>query len=189
MWKNLSYDAVGLYHYRRYLNFKLDDSWITHRTPGIPVFAPDSDLINYLTDVEQEQQIRNLLSVTDVIIPKKNPLNPTIKEQYISSTAIEPWNAFEEKINEKYFSLNNPSKYFQIVRSTPICNMFIMKKEIFNSYCKDLFEVINHVFQKIGTPYDSYGNRYPGFLAERFLGFWLHINKIPYIEAPIIEMK
>ena len=27
LWKNVNYDYVGLYHYRRYLNFKIDNGF------------------------------------------------------------------------------------------------------------------------------------------------------------------
>ena len=64
-----------------------------------------------------------------------------------------------------------------------------MKRNIFNAYCHDLFSVIDAVFHKIGTPFDAYNNRYPGFLAERYLGYWLFKNKITALEVPMVQLE
>lgn len=188
IWKNIDAQYVGLYHYRRYLNFKLDNSIFDHIVPGHKIYEPHQELINYLTDDIQKEYILNALKITDVIIPRKSLLAPSVKEQYLSSVEKEPWEKFEMHINSKFKEYSNPSFYFEIEKYAPICNMLIMKKEIFNSYCEDLFGIIDSIFQELKTPYDKYNNRYPGFLAERFLGLWLHLKKISYLEVPMIAM-
>ena len=189
IWKNVNASHVGLYHYRRYLNFKLDDSIFDPLIPGRKIYEPEESLINYLSDEEQKSIIIDTLKVYDVIIPRKSLLGPTIKQQYLSAVEHEPWCRFEENLNKKNKELSNASNFYEIEKFTPICNMLIMKKELFNKYCHDLFEIIDSIYLKIKHPYDGYNNRYPGFLAERYLGYWLHTNRISYAEATMIAMR
>jgi hypothetical protein len=32
-------------------------------------------------------------------------------------------------------------------------------------------------------------DRYPGFLAERFLGFWLHMKGLRVLEVPLLLLE
>ena len=67
--------------------------------------------------------------------------------------------------------------------------MFVMKLDLYEVYCNDMFKIIDTIFNIIGMNYDVYNNRYPGFLAERFLGFWLYVNKVSTVEVPMIVIS
>jgi hypothetical protein len=189
IWKNAPSEYVGLYHYRRYLNFKIDNSILDDLVPGRKFYEVDDGLIDYLTDDGQHELVKYYMNIADVVIPRKSILLPSIKGQYSSAVENEPWCEFEKAIESKYGSNVNLLKYFEINPLSPICNMFIMKWSVFDAYCKDMFEIIDNIYKIIGTPYDDHNNRYPGFLAERFLGFWLNINNIRYLEVPMIAFK
>jgi hypothetical protein len=186
-WKNCQSDYVGFYHYRRYLNFLIDDSIYDGLRPGEKWYEPTLPTIEYLTSAEQLQSLKELLKIYDVITPNKYILAPNIKEQYYANTSNQdPWIKFIEEINRKYGNLDT---YFTTTARASICNMFIMKKDVFDAYCSDLFPIIDRVYKKIGQSYDHQNNRYPGFLAERFLGFWLAVNKVSHREVPMIAFK
>jgi hypothetical protein len=185
-WKNDTSEYVGFYHYRRYLNLNIDD--VIKENYSIKI-KDLPNIINFLTSNEQLDKLKKLLSVSDVIIPKKTALTPTIAQQYKKHMKNEPWGAFIACLKMKYESEIDPSIYFNNLTYAPICNMYVMKKTIFDVYCKDLFQIIDAIFEQIGTPYDTYNNRYPGFLAERFLGYWLHIHRISTIETPMILIE
>lgn len=187
VWKNTTSKFVGFFHYRRYLNFLVDDSINDSLTPGMKWYEPTPVNINYLTSAAQNENLKNLLHLYDVITPNKCILTPNIEAQYFANTnEQEPWLEFIDQIKQKY---TTPTSYFTTMARAPICNMFVMKRDLFNAYCNDLFPVIDKVYKKLGQPYDQQNNRYPGFLAERFLGFWLATNKISYAEVPLIAFK
>ncbi len=54
------------------------------------------------------------------------------------------------------------------------CNMFVLKREVFNMYCKDLFKVALKLPYKIDlTGRDDYQKRACSFLCERFTSYWM----------------
>jgi hypothetical protein len=130
-----------------------------------------------------------MLSICDVIIPKRNLLYPTVHSQWMKWHEKEVWDSFIDILNKSDGMGSLNSNIFKFCSYWPICNMFIMKREIFDAYCQDLFAVIDAVFNKIGTPFDSYNNRYPGFLAERYSGYWLFKHKITALEVPMVQLE
>jgi len=185
-WKNFQADYLGFYHYRRYLNFLAEPNFYGN-TSVEPENAASA--IAFLTTEAQKTSLLKMLSICDVITAQRSHLIPSIETQYCNVVERAPWDAFLEKIKNRFPNAIDPSTYFQVVSTAPLCNMYVMKKIIFDRYCEDLFAIINPVFHLIGSPYNSYNNRYPGFLAERFLGYWLHIHNISTIEVPMIIIK
>ena len=185
VWKNRSHDFVGFYHYRRYLNFL--PSANPHDLHAGP---PDESAtyraaIQYLSSDQQFEALQKMTRIFDVITPQKSTLLPSIKSQYTNAVQHRPWQLFEEILQDLYPNGKASLKYFELFAAAPLCNMFVMQTSIFDAYCKDLFSLLDTIYQAIGTPYDDYNNRYPGFLAERFLGFWLAMNKINTAEVPL----
>jgi hypothetical protein len=146
-------------------------------------------MIDFLTSKLQFEKLNQLLKLADAIIPRKMLSLPSISGQYIQAVKSEPWDLFIDALQIKYSNKINASEYFDNLIYGSVCNMFVMKWDLFEIYCKDLFELIDPIYTKIGSNYDSYNNRYPGFLAERFLGFWLHVNKVRTIEVPMIVIN
>jgi len=186
VWKNTKSDYVGFYHYRRYLNFVVDESWIEQYTKDS--YEPTFSKIDYLTSNNQYKRINGMLNICDVIIPKKILLYPTVELQWLKWHEKRVWQKFISVLKEKEPFNANQINFFEYCGYWPICNMFIMKRELFNAYCEELFDVIGAVYEDIGSPFDAYNNRYPGFLAERFLGFWLFKNKLNAIEVSMVQL-
>jgi hypothetical protein len=184
IWKNTKSNYVGIYHYRRYFNFIKIDTIL----PLIKIEA-SSQGIDYLTNIEQYNNLSELLSFTDVIVPEKIPLLPSIKQQYLNCVEHDPWNVFTKTIKELYPESKNLIDFFDVNSRASMFNMFVMKRPLFDKYCYELFTIINSVYKRIGSPYNEYNNRYPGFLAERFLEIWLMLNKIYSIERPVVHLE
>lgn len=72
------------------------------------------------------------------------------------------------------------------------CNLFVLKREVFNMFCKDLFKVMLKMPYKIDlSNRDDYQKRACGFLSERFTSYWMYTNcfrgRIRLCAVPIEE--
>lgn len=185
-WKNSKSEFIGFYHYRRYLNFIVDLEYNSNYAIDL---KNTPEHLTYLTSHEQLLKLKSLLSISGVIVPQKTLLAPSIADQYINVVNPMPWKAFVTCLKLKYPSSTSPELFFNSLSMGSICNIFVMHHDLFDKYCSDLFHIIDLVFHQIGVPFDDYNNRYPGFLSERFLGYWLHINNISPIEVPMAVIK
>ena len=69
-------------------------------------------------------------------------------------------------------------------------NMFIMKKEILNEYCKWLFDILFELEKRIDeNKYDSFHARFYGRVSELLLDVWIEKNKVQYKEIKVIDME
>ena len=153
-WKNLDLDAMGLVHYRRYLS-------LNHKKS--------------LDDVLSHQQALELLKDYDIILPEKRRYYiETIKSHYLHSHGHEPLEVMTQVIAEQYPEYM-PSYEKVMNRSwAHMFNMFIMKREPLNEYCKWMFDVLHEVEKRIDiSNYSTYEQRVYGFLSEPLLDVWL----------------
>lgn len=184
-WKNSDADIVGFYHYRRYLNFLIDETWKDRLIVATPA---EAGIVGYLTHPGQYNRVRSMLNVCDIVLPKTLPAARSIEDHYLEHHPREPWDAFLSALETAYPEHRAHLDLFRLTGIGPICNIFVMRRELFSEYCAELFSIIDPIFKKIGPQYDTHGNRYPGFLAERFLAFWVHIRRLRTIEVPLIQL-
>lgn len=156
-WHNLTADAIGLVHYRRYLSL--------HK---------QKDLATILT----QQQAEKLLETHDIILPKK-------RHYYIESNYSHYVHAHHPQpldLTRKIIAQTQPQYLaaFDAVmkrRSAHMFNMFIMKQRPFNAYCQWLFGILAQVEKQLDiSDYNQYEARVYGFLSERLLDVWLAVN-------------
>jgi hypothetical protein len=185
-WKNSNSEYIGFYHYRRYLNYCFDETWKEGCAFSVPT---DLGIINYLTSDLQYETAIHLMSSFDALIPGKYASPTTISEHYKQHHIPEHWDMFIELLKMKYSDELGLIDIFDISNQNTCYNMFIMKRTLFNEYCSDLFGLLNQIYWKFGLKYDSYNNRYIGFLAERFLNFWLLKYKLRYLEVPMLMLS
>lgn len=187
MWKHNKSSYIGLYHYRRYMSYIADETF-TSPDKYVQVDPTDQNL-TYLTQESQLHALHKKLAVFDVVLPRKLTQIPSVGGLYMQLHAQEPWQAFIGALNQKYPHHAKEIEYFSQSTDTTVCNMFVMKSVVYEAYCKDLFEIVDLVYHKVGAPYDSWNNRYPGFLAERFLGFWLFLRGLSWTTVPLVFMR
>lgn len=184
-WKHSTAPVVGFCHYRRYLNFLVDATWEYHTTVGIPN-APG--ILAYLTADVQRMRLQAMLGVADAVVARRSGTTKSIQDQYLTHHPRETWLAFIEEISANHPECRPYLNLYALSTAFSACNVYVMRREHFLAYNAELFPLIDKVFQTIGTPYDSYNNRYPGFLAERFLGLWLHAHRLRTFEVPMVQL-
>ncbi|PXZ19746.1 DUF4422 domain-containing protein [Lactobacillus helveticus] len=164
-WKNLKdADAIGLVHYRR-LFFDT---------------KPYS-----LNNVLSKPKIEKLLSKYDVILPKKrNYYIESNYSHYIHAHHKEPLDKTREIIVKNY-----PQyliAYDKVMKRSKahMFNMFIMKKNAFESYCSFMFEVLEKLESKIDiSNYSVQEARVYGYISELLMDVWLETNAYKYTEV------
>lgn len=184
-WKQAKTEVVGFCHYRRYLNFMFDATWEHHSAVGVP---GNEQFLAYLSCDAQRNRLDELLGVADAVVPRRTGSNRSVQDHYLAYHPRETWEVYLAELHTKHAEFRPFIPLYRLGTAISGCNMFVMRRPLFNEYCEDLFPVIDAVFKHIGTPYDTYNNRYPGFLAERFLGLWLHVRRLRTFEVPMVQM-
>lgn len=163
-WKNLKdVDAIGLVHYRR-LFFK---------------FRPYN-----LDNVLDITNINRLLTDYDVLLPRqRNYYIETNYSHYIHAHHQEPLDKTREIIRNYY---PNYLKEFDKVmrkRSAHMFNMFIMRREAFDSYCRFVFGVLQRLEKQIDiSNYSVQEQRVYGYISELLMDVWLYTTNQNYKE-------
>ena len=175
-WKNLKSDYIGLVHYRRY--FTLYNKKMKN----------EQEKFNKVLNMAETQKI---LENTDIILPKKRKYYiENLYDHYKHTMYIEPLDVTRNIIAEKY---PNYLKEFDLLKkrtSAHMFNMFIMKKEILNDYCKWLFDILFELEKRIDeSKYDSFHARFYGRISELLLDVYLNTNNLKYKEIRVIDMQ
>lgn len=174
-WKNLDADFIGLVHYRRHFT--------KHR-----LFLFSRNKFPYIlnsTDVER------LLKSTSVILPKpRNYFIETNYSHFIHAHPAESLELTQHILKEKYPKYL--TSYEQVMKRTKAhrFNMMIMKKDIYDSYCNWLFDILFELENRLDiSSYNTYNKRIFGFISERLLDVFIEANQISYKELPVMFME
>ena len=160
-WKNLMKDAdyIGFNHYRRL--FRIEDL---------------NDISEYdVIDAKPITMVFNLSYFTGSPIP--NYVHTDIKNGYAICHKIEDWNKMEELIKKTPWYVDFEEWSKQNCLTSP-CNMFVMKKKIFEEYCEFIFPILFELEKQVDlSGYDNYQKRQLSFLAERLTSLFLFVKK------------
>ena len=127
-WKNLDADYIGLSHYRRHFS-------LSKKLPK-EVNERIEKVLNY-------KEVSKILDKVDIILPNKRKYYiENLYSHYKHTMYIEPLDKTGKIIEEKYPEYIEEFKKLQKRTSAHMFNMFIMKKEILNDYCKWLFYIL-----------------------------------------------
>lgn len=165
-WKNLKdVDAVGLVHYRR--------------------FFFDSKPYS-LENVTSIKKVNQLLQKYDVILPKKrNYYIETNYSHYIHAHHKEPLDRTREVIAKEYPQYLSSFDKVMRKREAHMFNMFVMRKDAFNSYCCFMFSILSRVENQIDiSEYSVQEARVFGYISELLMDVWLDTNSFTYVEVP-----
>lgn len=156
-------DAIGLVHYRRYLFDKKPYS---------------------LDNVVSLDKVEQLLNQYDVILPKKrNYYIESNYSHYVHAHHQEPLDKTREVVKEEYPQYL--TKFDQVMkrRKAHMFNMFIMRRDAFESYCTFMFGVLNKVENQVDiADYSVQEKRVFGYLSELLMDVWLETNAFTYTE-------
>ena len=171
-WKNLNNDYIGIVHYRRY-------------------FSKAKKGKDKFENIINRKDIENLLNDANVVLPKKrNYYIENLYSHYEHTMYIEPLLETGKIIEEKYPNYLEEFNKLKKRTSAHMFNMFIMKKEILDEYCKWLFNILFELEKRCNpTQYDKFHARYLGRISELLLDVWINTNNIEYKEIKVINME
>ncbi len=169
-WKNLSANYIGLSHYRRHFSYK-----------------KQKDKFESVLTFKQAQ---TLLDKTPCILPKKQKYYiENLYDHYAHTHDVAHLEVIRNILSEQPEYLPEFDKLKKRT-SAHMFNMFIMRKDIFDSYCEWLFKILFTAEEKIDiSELSSFDARLFGRLSELLLDVWINTNKIPYSEVPVIYME
>ena len=183
-WKNLDADYYGFFHYRRYLNFSekrfSKDCW-------------GNVIEDYLLKKTARQYglndetMQSLIADYDMVISEMKdvsqmpPHDKSVYQQYKNGNSLhsEDLDIVIDIIKNRYPEyMDDLNKYLNGTK-TCLCNMFIMKRELFFEYAKWLFDILFEFEKRADMEdYSVEGLRTPGHLAERLLTlYYIHLKR------------
>ncbi len=140
----------------------------------------------------EKKDIINLLNKYDIIVPQRGyTWGSTVKGQYVKSHIANDLYVCGKVLKLKFPEYSDAFEYvFNNNYYFPF-NMMIMRKEIFDSYSKWLFDILFELENKIDlNDRDDYNCRVFGFLSERLFNVWIRKNKdYKIIEMPVFNVE
>ena len=175
-WKNLKSDYIGLVHYRRYFseyNKKM---------------KKEEEKFKHVLSYDEAEKI---LENTDVILPKKRKYYiENLYDHYKHTMYIEPLDITRNIIKEKYPKYLDEFDKIHKRTSAHMFNMFIMKKDVLDGYCKWLFDILFELEKRVDvSKYDTFHARFYGRISELLLDVYINTNNIKYKEVKVIDMQ
>lgn len=169
MWKNVKCDVIGLVHYRRYFFEK-----------G-----------HTLEDVLQVEKVEEILKEKDCILPEKTHFGKmTVKEEYAKFHEVKDLEQCMDIVKELYPDYAKEISTLLGRKSMHAYNMFVMRKDKFDSYMEWLFPILEELEKKIQMEeYTDYNKRIYGFLSERLFNIWLMHQQLKIEELPVYNTE
>lgn len=183
IWKNSTADYAGLFHYRRFLNFKPKKFLNEHTVSND--FLKSFDIT--------KKDVLDILSEFDIILPYKwNMGKSSVYKQYADNHVAADLDCALDIIREKY-----GSEIYELAQSTLknnfegyFGNILITSKKIFDEYASWLFDILFKVEKHIQSEVnqrDTYQQRVYGFLSERLMTVFIAIHpELKVKELPIL---
>lgn len=201
MWKNGKTDDcdfVGLAHYRRYL-YPLND-FKEHVNRTLLALLQRLRLSKFLKVRsgqlysgkkntrrehikfawgEIEQFMHGELHDYDVLVPYPDILPCSVYKNYCDCHRESDLQAMTESVKKLFPDFLPYFKKALKSHKLYIGNVFVMRKDVFDTYMQLLFSVLEDVEKKIVLPTDTYQARVFGFLAERlFSAFVIYCKSL-----------
>ena len=171
-WKNLDAAYIGLVHYRRH-------------------FCVKKIGIDKKKRVLTGRQLENLIKKNDVLLPRqRNYFVETNYSQYAHAHHAKDLDVTREILQEKYPVYVKAFDETMKLTKGHRFNMFIMKKDKFDTYCEWLFDVLFELERRLDiSDYSENDARVFGFVSERLLDVWIRTNQIAYKDISYVFME
>ena len=135
-------------------------------------------------------KISKLLNEYDIILPRIFTLDCTVREQYNRNHIKEDLDKTLEIIASKYPDYMEDAENVLNKKTIYFCNMFITNRELFNSYCEWLFDILFELEKVTVISENKYQSRIFGFLSERLLNIFIeHVKRIDDIKICEVPVK
>lgn len=162
-WKNIDAEYIGFAQYRRHFLYKRKKG----RDPKNSVMSTGEAIA--------------ACGQADIILPqKRNYYIQTLEQHFLGYSFSYPDDieAFRNAIGKTDHSYLPAFDEVMKRRSGHMCNMFIMRHDLFNSYCSWLFDVMDELDKLI----DPGRTRVLGYFAEHMIDIWMCKNKLDGLE-------
>lgn len=174
LWKNYQADYKGLVHYRRHFT------------------TSEIGCIKYKkNNILDEEQWEKLLKKFPVVVPNKRCYYiESNYSHYIHAHHREGLDLAGEIIKND-FPAYVPA-WEKVMNRTwaHMFNMFVMRSDYFDRYCKWLFDILFKVEKKLDiSSYDVQEARVFGYISELLLDVWLETNNIKYVEQRVTFLE
>jgi len=185
---------VGVTGYRRYPLFKNTKNDLTFEYK----LRASDNVLKELTDPSCLPWIKDVLSVYDVIIPRKLHFTNSIAHEFIrphDSYGI--WQMFLTCLSEIAPEYKPKLKWFDISYSGNFCGPMGMNPlGVFKDYVDIYTRVIRLMLQRLENPWEiknpnkeALSDRWVGWLSERFYAFFIFANNLSVYEVPIVFLE
>lgn len=162
IWKNVKEDIIGVFPYRVYFINRYSYQGAKIRIKPL-----------------REEQIKELLTNFDVIVPGPIVFDETVEEQFNRYHGADVMKKMQDIIKNKCPEYEKDfDKYIMRGKVLYSANAMIAKKEFFDAYCQWMFPLIEELELKVDP---EEGNREDkrvfGAMSERLFTLWLLHNK------------
>lgn len=193
-WKNTDSDFVGFLHHRRYFSFeenKIRDMTYPKRKvrPYFIFDEPNEKTLNQISF--DDDSLQRMIERYDIIAPTSEKIYETVRCQYerCEHPQTDEMKTVREIIAERCPRyLKAADDYFN-GREAYFCNMFVMRRDIFEDYCEWLFDILSELDNR--RPTEQRQKRDNGKISERLFGVYFMQKKregvLKWAEVPRIH--
>ncbi len=198
IWKNTTSEYTGLCHYHRFFSCKKPDLMMQIKKIGEYLIRQGKHRsgIYYVSNIKKKEMIltgveaSRLLKDYDAILPRGRRMRYSVWKQYEKRHIIDDLRLTREIIREKYpdfiVAFNDVMEKKEIFP----CNMFVMKRHLFDAYMGWLFDILFELEKRTDTSgYEPYQKRLYGFISERLLDVWITKTKLNTVKLPILFFR
>ncbi len=198
IWKNTQSEWVGLSHYRRFFFYqsptlpmkmkKLGEYFIGQGKKRSGIFYSSNK--NDAQLILSGNEVNQLFSDCDAIVPMSRKMNYSVWEQYNRRHLIKDLETTQTIIKELYPDYQ--ASFDQVMKKKELfsCNMFVMKRKQFDQYMEWLFSILFELEKRTDiSAYDNYQKRLFGFVSERLFDVWLTHSKLKVKNLPVVYFK
>lgn len=120
------------------------------------------------------------LGQVDAILPVPLYVYPSLEGNFVARHKKQVWEMAIQILSVQHPDMQEAAtEYFSKQGCYSPCNMLIARREVLDNLCSWLFPMLFDLEERVGMLEDSYQNRYPGFVSERFISFffWYYRDK------------
>lgn len=194
-WKNSVAQYIGFFHSRRYISFKkkflIDKDFKNKHLPK-PYTVEKLPTISLLKKYGyNETQIFEIIEKYPVIGVLPEKMSENARERFISTqkNGKQELELIENFLKKKYPEFMYAFESYMNSNKLYFCNMFIMRRDLFDDYCKWLFDILSYVDENLigRLPRDD------GMMAEQLFGVYMiyikEQDKYDWAELPRIHFS
>ena len=182
-WKNTSSSYVGFCHYRRYFDFNPERHKENEFGEIIDGSIDEASQAKYLLDdmtIADTVRSFDVIATPSIDVCKFMGPGATIRSHYAAAPHlhVEDLDRVMDIVVERDASYKEDVKTLLCGHTARFCNMFIMRRDIFDEYCSWMFPILEEFCRRTDmSRYSKEGLRTPGHLSERLLNIFLLHNE------------